>query len=47
VGAALTLGLVQRWGEVFPGWMFGLARRRIPIALVVIPASIVSVLFMF
>ena len=38
------LGLVQRWGEVFPRWMIGLAGRRVPIALAVIPASIVSVL---
>jgi hypothetical protein len=40
------LGLVQRWGEVFPSWMIGLAGRRVPIALAVIPASIVSVLLM-
>ncbi len=46
VGAALMLGLVQRWGEVFPRWMIGLAGRRVPIALAVIPASIVSVLLM-
>jgi hypothetical protein len=46
VGAALMLGLVQRWGEVFPRWMIGLAGRRVPIALAVVPASIVSVLFM-
>ena len=45
VGAALMLGLVQRWGEVFPRWMIGLAGRRVPIALAVVPASIVSVLF--
>jgi hypothetical protein len=44
VGAALMLGLVQRWGEVFPRWMIGLAGRRVPIALAVVPASIVSVL---
>ncbi len=44
VGAVLMLGLVQRWGEVFPRWMIGLARRRVPIALAVVPASIVSVL---
>lgn len=43
-GAALTLGLVQRWGEVFPRWMIGLAGRRVPVALAVIPASFVSVL---
>jgi hypothetical protein len=44
VGAVLMLGLVQRWGEMFPRWMIGLAGRRIPIALAVIPASLVSVL---
>ncbi len=40
----LMLGLVQRWGEVFPRWMIGLAGRRVPIALAVVPASLVSVL---
>ncbi len=44
VGAVLMLGLVQRWGEVFPRWMIGLAGRRVPIALAIIPASLVSVL---
>jgi hypothetical protein len=44
VGAVLTLGLVQRWGEVFPRWMIGLAGRRVPIALAVVPSSLVSVL---
>jgi hypothetical protein len=46
VGALLMLGLVQRWGEVFPRWMLGLAGHRVPIALAVVPASIVSVLLM-
>ncbi len=44
VGAVLMLGLVQRWGEVFPRWMVGLAGRRVPIALAVVPASLASVL---
>ncbi len=44
VGAVLMLGLVQRWGEVFPRWMIGLAGRRVPIAMAVVPASLVSVL---
>lgn len=44
VGAILMLGLVQRWGEVFPRWMIGLAGRRVPIALAVVPASLASVL---
>jgi hypothetical protein len=44
VGAVLTFGLVQRWGEVFPRWMIGLAGRRVPIGLAVVPAALVSVL---
>jgi hypothetical protein len=44
VGAVLTLGLTQHWGEVFPRWMIGLAGRRVPIGLAVVPASFVSVL---
>lgn len=43
-GAVLTLGLVQRWGEVFPRWIPFLASRRVPIWLAVVPASLVSVL---
>ncbi len=43
-GAVLTLGLVQRWGEVFPRWVIGLAGRRVPVALAVTPAAFVSVL---
>jgi hypothetical protein len=44
VGAVLTLGLVQRWDEVFPRWMIGLAGRHVPIGLALVPASLVSVL---
>ena len=44
VGVILTFGLVQRWGEVFPRWMIGLAGRRVPIALAVVPAALVAVL---
>lgn len=44
VGGVLQLGLVQRWGEIFPRWMIGLGGYRVPIALAVIPASVVSVL---
>jgi hypothetical protein len=46
LGGVLMLGLVQHWGEVFPRWMIGLSGRRVPIALAVVPASIVSVLLM-
>jgi hypothetical protein len=44
VGSVLTLGLVQRWGEVFPRWLPGLGGRRVPIGLAVVPASLVSVM---
>jgi hypothetical protein len=44
VGAALMLGLVQRWGEVFPRWMIGLAGKKVPIPLAVVPAALASVL---
>jgi hypothetical protein len=44
VGSVLTLGLVQRWGEVFPRWMVGLAGRRVPVMLAVVPASLVAAL---
>ncbi|MFC3504616.1 hypothetical protein ACFOOK_27125 [Micromonospora krabiensis] len=43
VGAVLTLGLVQRWGERFPGWMLGLAGRPVPVRLAVVPATVVAV----
>lgn len=43
VGSVLTLGLFQRWGEVFPRWMVGLAGRRVPVALAVVPATVVAV----
>lgn len=44
VGAVLTLGLIQRWGEVFPRWMIFLAGHRVPIWLAIIPSSLISVL---
>ncbi|MEU8153864.1 hypothetical protein AB0B94_09410 [Micromonospora sp. NPDC048986] len=43
VGAILTLGLVQRWGERFPHWTLGLAGRRVPVKLAVVPASLVAI----
>lgn len=43
-GSILTLGLVQRWGEVFPRWIPGLAGKRVPPALAIVPPSLVSVL---
>ena len=46
VGAILTLGLTQRWGEVFPRWMVGLAGKRVPIKLATVPATVVAILVM-
>lgn len=42
VGAALMTGLVRDWGVRFPRWMIGLARRRVPVSLAVVPASVVA-----
>ena len=42
VGAILTLGLIQTWGEFFPSWCFFLAGKRIPIWFVVIPSTLMS-----
>ncbi|MER5644039.1 hypothetical protein [Streptosporangium sp. NPDC002524] len=41
-GGVLTLGLVHRWGEVWPRWVIGLAGRRVPPALPVVLASVVT-----
>jgi len=41
-GAVLTLGLVQRWGTVFPFWIPFLRGRRVPPALAIVPAGVVA-----
>ncbi|TDO31243.1 response regulator receiver domain-containing protein [Paractinoplanes brasiliensis] len=46
VGAILTLGLVQRWGEVFPRWVPALAGRKVPIRLATVPATLVAIFVM-
>lgn len=43
-GAILTLGLVQRWGEVFPRWIPFIGGTPVPLALVIVPAGLMSVL---
>lgn len=43
-GALLTLGLVRRWGEVFPNWIPWLGGKRVPIWFAVAPASFVSII---
>lgn len=42
-GGLLTLGLIQKWGEVFPRWFPFVGGKRVPILLAVIPASIVAI----
>jgi hypothetical protein len=43
-GAALTLGLTQRWSEVFPSWMPIIGGKPVPRTLVIVPAAIVSII---
>ncbi|WP_328468455.1 NYN domain-containing protein [Actinoplanes sp. NBC_00393] len=43
VGGVLTHGLVSRWGEVYPRWIWWKRGRPVPAALAVVPASIVAV----
>ncbi|MFI6796418.1 hypothetical protein [Streptosporangium canum] len=43
-GGVLTLGLTQRWGEIFPRWILGLRGRRVPPLLAIIPAGAVSII---
>ena len=45
-GAALTLGLVRPWGEIWPRWIPRLGGRSAPVGVAVIPASIVSSIVM-
>lgn len=41
-GGVLTLGLVHRWGEVWPRWVLGLAGKRVPPAFPITFASVVT-----
>ncbi|GLJ62795.1 hypothetical protein GCM10017576_29260 [Microbacterium barkeri] len=45
LGAVLTLGLVLPWGERAPRWVPGIGGQPVPIALAVVPALSVAVLF--
>ncbi|MEU0564916.1 hypothetical protein ABZ297_05910 [Nonomuraea sp. NPDC005983] len=42
-GGLLTLGLTQRWGEIFPRWIPGLRSRRVPPLLAIVPATLVAI----
>jgi hypothetical protein len=41
-GPLLTLGLVQRWGEIFPRWMPLLGGKSVPPALAIVPATLIA-----
>jgi hypothetical protein len=43
-GSLLTLGLIRPWGELFPRWLPVVGGRRVPPALAVVPAALVSAL---
>jgi hypothetical protein len=43
-GAGLTLGLVQRWGEVYPSWFPFLGGKRVRPRTAIIPGSVVALL---
>jgi len=43
-GAVLTLGLISRWGEVWPRWMPVVRGREVPVAAAVVPGTLVAVL---
>ncbi len=43
-GAVLTVGLIARWGEVWPRWMPGLGGRPVPVAAAAVPGAVVALL---
>ncbi|WP_280235285.1 hypothetical protein [Nocardia cyriacigeorgica] len=44
LGALATIGLIRPWGERYPRWMIGLAGKRIPPMVAVVPAVLVAML---
>lgn len=42
-GGFLTLGLIQKWGEVFPRWVPFIGGKSVPVLMAVIPASIMAI----
>jgi hypothetical protein len=46
VGAILTLGLVQRWGEVYPRWLPYLRGRPVRPRTAIVPASVAAALIL-
>lgn len=46
LGALLTLGLVRRWGQIWPGWLPALGGRAVPRWCAVAPALLVATLLL-
>ncbi|MEH7225962.1 hypothetical protein V7112_19290 [Bacillus sp. JJ1566] len=42
-GGLLTIGLIQKWGEVLPSWVPFIGGKRVPVLMAVIPASIMAI----
>ncbi|MBE3558313.1 MAG: hypothetical protein IMW89_03705 [Ktedonobacteraceae bacterium] len=42
-GGLLTLGLIQKWGEIFPRWFPFIGGKNVPVLLAVLPASLVAI----
>jgi ribosomal protein S14 len=42
-GSILTHGLVHRWGEIYPRWIWFKAGQRVPPSRAIVPASVVAV----
>lgn len=42
LGFVLTLGLIQRWGELFPRWLPGVAGRPVPVWVAAVPGGLVA-----
>jgi hypothetical protein len=47
LASLLTLGLAERWGQVFPRWLPYLAGRQVPRLLALIPACLVAIALIF
>ncbi|UVI29204.1 hypothetical protein [Paenibacillus spongiae] len=43
-GAMLIRGLIKPWGEVFPPWIPFMVGKRVPPALAIVPAGLVSIM---
>ncbi|GAA0266295.1 hypothetical protein GCM10009539_61360 [Cryptosporangium japonicum] len=43
-GAVLTLGLIQRWGEIYPRWIPGLRGKTVRPRTAIVPATLVAIM---